>query len=209
MTTVNFFKNAQPVKAGKKKATDNKIRQEVDGLATLASIDVVMKTLDTLKKEAEAVVKRQMREFFVLRGCATNRRPDNYIGFEDTASASLELRKRSTASSLDEFQVETLTEEGISVAHETTYSLNQEVLTPEVMALVEKALNKVPGIPTNLFTVTSKTVVTDESLNQIFTKGEVKAKMLLDLVGVLAIKPKVEEEIQDTVERVFTLIKEA
>lgn len=209
MATVSFFNNAQPAKTGKKKASDNKFRQETKGLAMLASIDAVMKTLETLKEEVASKVKSQMRDTFVLRGCAAGRRPDNYVGLDGAATASLELRKRSDRSPVDEYQAEALRDEGISLIEETTYSLNQDVLTPEVMALVEKALNKVPGIPSNLFTVTSKTIVADDALNQIFTKGEAKAKLLIDLVGVLAIKPKLDEDIQDTVERVFTLVKEA
>jgi hypothetical protein len=209
MAKVSFFKTAQATKTGKKKASDNKFRTEVKGLSVLASIDAVMKTLETFKKEAEAKVKAQMRDTFVLRGCAVGRRPDNYVGLDGAATASLELRKRSDRSPVDDYQAEALREEGISLETHTTYSLNTEVLTPEVMVLVEKALNKVPGIPVNLFTVTEKTVVADEALNQIFEKGEAKAKLLLDMVGVLAVKPKLDEDIQETIDRVFTLVKEA
>lgn len=208
MANVSFFKTAQATKTGKKKASDNKFRTEVKGLSVLASIDAVMKTLETFKKEAEAKVKAQMRDTFVLRGCAAARRPDNYVGLDGAATASLELRKRSDRSPVDDYQAEALREEGISLETHTTYSLNTEVLTPEVMVLVEKALNKVPGIPVNLFTVTEKTVVADEALNQIFEKGEAKAKLLLDMVGVLAVKPKLDEDIQETIDRVFTLVKE-
>lgn len=208
MAKVSFFKTAQATKTGKKKASDNKFRTEVKGLSVLASIDAVMKTLETFKKEAEAKVKAQMRDTFVLRGCAAGRRPDNYVGLDGAATASLELRKRSDRSPVDDYQAEALREEGISLETHTTYSLNTEVLTPEVMVLVEKALNKVPGIPVNLFTVTEKTVVADEALNQIFEKGEAKAKLLLDMVGVLAVKPKLDEDIQETIDRVFTLVKE-
>lgn len=209
MATVSFFNNAQPVKGGKKKASDNKFRAEVKDLATVAAIDAVMKSLKTLHETYCVKVKAQMRDTFVLRGCAAGKRPDNYVGVDGNATASLELRKRSEASPVDEYQAEALRAEGISLREETTYSLNQDVLTPEVMALVEKALNKVPGIPPNLFTVKSKTVVEDEALNQIFTKGEAKAKLLLDMVGVLAVKPKLDEDISETIDRVFALVKEA
>lgn len=205
---VGFFKNAQPVsKAGSKKKVDNKFRQNTKGLTTLASIDAVMKALDTLKKSTAAEVKKQMAETFVSRGVAAKKRPENYIGLEGAATASLELRKRSEASPLDEYQAEALRDQGIALDETTTFSLNQEVLTAEVMTLVEKALNKVPGIPHNLFTVTTKTTVAEEALDQVFMKDAVTAKVLLDIVGVLAIKPKLDEDFAETVERVHGLLE--
>ena len=160
-----------------------------------------------LFRSVDEVVKDQMRDYFVKAGVARGARPENYKGYEDAAEASLELRCRSTMSPLDETQQAVCEAEGIDTETLTVFALNNDVLTPQVMALVQKALNGVPGIPTNLFNVTSKVVVAENALNQLFTKGDTKAHALLDVCGVLAVKPKISEEFNETLDRVVGMLK--
>lgn len=203
---VSFFASAQSQPATKGKKSETKIKVKTPGLATVARITAVIKTLEALKEDAESGVKLAMRDQFVQAGVALGKRPPNYIGCEDTASASLELRKRSERSVLDDFTKELLDGENITTTTTTTYSLNEEVLTPEVMEKVEKALNSVPGIPPNLFTVKTVTTVAEEALDEIFKKDKVKAALLIGHVGTFAIKPKVEESFEETVIEVGKLL---
>lgn len=207
MAKIDFFATAAPATKGKKAKADTKARVATKELLALASLDAVAKSIETMKEQVNETVKGQMADYFTKTGVAKGKRPENYKGFDGTAEASLELRKRSDRSPLDETQQALLAAEGIETVQETVYSLNPDVLTPQVMALVSKALNGVAGIPSNLFNINSKVVVGDAALDQIFTKGDVKARALLDVVGVLAVKPKVTEDFNDTLERVIDMLK--
>jgi hypothetical protein len=207
MAKIDFFANAAPATAKGKKKADTKPRIATAELMALASLDAVAKSIKTMREQVDEVVKGQMRDYFVNAGVARGARPENYKGFEDAAEASLELRCRSTASPLDETAQSILEAEGIDTETHTTFALNNDVLTPQVMALVQKALNGVPGIPTNLFNVTQKVVVAENALNQLFTKGDAKARALLDVCGVLAVKPKISEDFNDTLARVTDMLK--
>lgn len=211
---INFLSAAAAPTKGKKAKADTKARVLTDDLLNMASLDAVKKSIETLQETFGQNIKRQMSDYFLKTGGLLEKRPENYKGFEDTAEASLELRKRDARSPLDENQQQLLSSNNIDMDTVTVYSLNNEVLTPQVMALVEKALNSVPGIPPNLFNVSQKVVVADNALHQIFKvknkKGdfdEPKARSLLDVVGTMAIKPQVKEDFEVTLERVTDLLK--
>jgi hypothetical protein len=207
MAKIDFFAQAAPATAKGKKKADTKARIATPDLMALASLDAVAKSIKTMREQLDESVKGTMADYFTKAGVARGARPENYKGFEDVAEASLELRCRSTASPLDETQQAMLEAEGIDTETMTTFALNNDVLTPQVMALVQKALNGVPGIPTNLFNVTSKVVVAENALNQLFTKGDTKARALLEVCGVLAVKPKIAEEFNETLDRVVSMLK--
>src|ERR1041385_2896504 len=85
-----------------------------EGLYQIAALDQVLADVKAARDDLEVEVKALVQEEFVRLGCATKRQPTNFIGCENGATASLELRKRSTRSTLkaeeitlcDEFKIE-------------------------------------------------------------------------------------------------------
>lgn len=137
-------------------------------------------------------------DYFVPAGVARKGRPDNVRGVEGKASASIELRKRPTSSALSEEDQQLCTANGVEFQTITEYSIGKEYCdNAEVLAMVSQAImekypdfhQKHPGF----FQKKAKVVVTDNSLNQIFQKGDNVARMMLPVVAVIGIKPTIEK----------------
>lgn len=211
-----MFSTAKTVQTKKTAAKKNDKRSvEIEGLAQLASIDAVIKALTALKTTIEGDVKSAMAVEFITEGCAAKKRPENFRGIETTelqvadgeiksvaASASCELRIRSSASALSDAEVETLTEAGIAT-QEAVSVVETYVVNPaykdngEILGLVEKKLKGVKGIPEDFIQFQpgeKKTIVGPDALDTLFTLPAEKARDLLSVVGVLAIKPKLDND---------------
>lgn len=214
--STNMFKQAgktSTVAAAKKKS--DKVEIALTDLEDLASVNAVLKALDGLKVTLSESVKDQMKDQFVEAGTNVKHRPDNFRGVEGIASASCELKKRSTASKLSEEEIKLLTKNKITV--DVTESVTETfIINPkfkddqDLLERVSEALAGVDGMPEDFIQLQegqSKTTVSDEALNQIFAKKPAVARKLLDVVGVLAIKPKLETgDVSDAMELVTTLL---
>lgn len=196
----NMFAKAAKIETTKKPAAKKNDRPElaIAGIENLASIDAVMKALTALRATVEESVKGQMAVAFVADGEKIGRKPDSFVGIENGASASCELRKRSTASVLTDDEVALLEAQGIT--YETVETTKEcFVINPaykddsKLLEKVSAALEKVKDMPEDFIMMQTgvyKRVVTDETVNQVFAKKQ--AEDLLSVVGVLAIKPKIE-----------------
>ena len=100
----NLFSTASTIKVEPKKTSkaDNKAKIEIEGLSDFAMVVSLQKNLEALKETLEGSVKTQMKEVFTRQ---SNKRPENFRGFEGSASASCEFRKRSIRSVLTEEEV--------------------------------------------------------------------------------------------------------
>lgn len=200
---MSMFANAKTLKTSAKAKKSDKEEIMIEGLEAVASLDAVIKSLTALKATMDADVKEAMLAHFVTSGAALKRRPDNFRGIENNASASCELRARSSASKLSDSEIELLTTNNIptEVVVDTveTFVINPEYLSDaKVMASIEKALKKVKDIPEDLFLKQegkSKTIVSDGAMAALFSSGDNdKISDLLSVVSVLAIKPKLEND---------------
>jgi hypothetical protein len=197
-----MFSTAKKIAAPKAPKKDTKAQVAIDGLATLASIDAVMKSLAALKATVESDVKSAMAVEFVTTGCAIKKRPENFRGTDEGASASCELRIRSSASALSEDEQKLYAEAGIGtktvVSTIETYVINPEYKdNGDLLALVEKKLKGIKGIPEDFIMFqegVSKTVAADDALDVLFTLPAEKARDLLPIVGTLAVKPKLDTD---------------
>ena len=195
----NLFSTAATIKVEPKKTkADNKEKIKIEGLEDYAMVVSLQKNLGAIQETLESKVKAQMKEVFTRQN---NKRPDNFRGIENHASASCELRKRSTRSSLTEEEVEKLEKDGIPVGTEVTvpsrFIINPEhAANQELLQKVSDAIRKVPGLPENFIVMQeeqSSRVVTDETLEKVCEKGLIAVHF--DKIAVMAIKAKLENEL--------------
>lgn len=196
-----MFANAKQVKTDKPAAKkDKKDQVNLPGLTDLASIDAVIKALTALKSTIDADIKSEAAVHFVKTGRALKKRPENFRGVDEGSSASIELRIRSTTSVLSEEEQALLAENGIGtrtvVSVVDTYVINPDYKdNAEILGLVESRLAGVEGIPEDFIQKqdgVSKVVVAEDALDKVFTLSDEKARDLLSVVGVLAVKPKLD-----------------
>ena len=146
------FANAKTVSKPAKKEKPTKVKHELKGLLQLAAIKNAIDTLTTLKSTYDQDVKKQMLTHFIASGSASGLKPENFDGSEGVASASCELRKRSTASVLSA-EDKTLLEDYKIPVEETKSEIETFIFNPAylndaaLMKKVEAALNKIKDIP--------------------------------------------------------------
>lgn len=183
--------NAKPKTAKGKK---DKVEVELQGLRDYALLSALIKNLETLKDTIEVEVKDQAFDKFVE--FANGKRPENFRGTDGNASASVEVRKRSTRSTLSQEEQDLLTKAGVPFDTEIdvagTFVINPTYLTDTVlMAKVEKALEGVKGLPADFIQKqepVTRVVATDESVDKAFATEDEDA---IRAVTVLALKPTV------------------
>ena len=213
----NMFANAKAVNGKvKAKKADDKRKVAIKGLEAYASICALEDTIKALKDTFRAQVNEGVTAEFVREGKHLKRRPDNFRGTENNASASCELRKRSSASSLTDAEVELLERHGVSFTEVgdvvETYIINPAYKdNEELLNKVGKALGKVAGIPDDflqLQVAAKKKVTTDTSLDEVFAKSPELIEPLLAVVGTMAVKPKLENgDVSTALDTVKKLLK--
>jgi hypothetical protein len=208
-----MFSNAKLLNTTSKSKKVEAATVHIDGLETLASLDAVIKALSALKDTVESEVKSRGEIEFIQRGMEKKSRPDNFKAFDGIASASVQLKKRSSASALSDAEVALLSEVGISV------ETNQEIVSTfvinpaykddqKLLSNVEKKLKGVKGIPEDFILMQegkSKTVVPDGALDEVFKLDEDKVRALLPVVSTLAIRPSLAD---GDVTKAYDIIKD-
>jgi len=213
-TKPNLFASAQKIEPKASKAKAKKAEVRIDGLAELASIAAVVESLSSLKETFEAQVKSRMTEYFVEVGTATGERPDNFYGFDDAATASCELRRRSSASGLTDAEVDLLVRVGIPTEQiedrPDTFIINPVYKEDAaLMDRVGKVLGGIKDIPEDFIqhqVSRKKTIVNDQSLSALFKLDANQIRELISVVGTLAVKPKIDEELSITLNRVRAIL---
>jgi hypothetical protein len=214
----NLFDSAKVAPAAKKSLKKaEKVEVEIEGLRTVAALDAAEKAIDGLKKSLRGSVDAQILDYFVNASAETKRVPENFRGVEADASASCELRKRSVRSPLNEVEVKILEENDIPFEEVTdrpeTYIINPKYVTDaKLMSRVGLTLGKIPGMPEDFIQkqeATHTMVVSEESLPAVFAKPTDKVAELLRIVGVIALKPKLDEtDLPEVMELIRDLVAE-
>lgn len=184
-------KSLETPKSPKAKAT--KVEVQITGLLQLCELDAVIDSLSSIKKTVETDVKDQARDYFNTAAAELKKRPENIRGIDEQASASLELRKRSTASVLTDDEVAALEAAGVPVTDNVKvpflYAINPSYAAQkELLEKVERVLVKA-GIPQDFFVVQEEVkskVVSDETLDKVFAGADAD---LIAMVTTLAVKP--------------------
>ena len=192
------FATAGTIKSVKPAKKSDRPEVSIADLEDFAALDAAIKSMTALKGVLEGNIKASMKSHFVEAGCDSKSRPVNFRGIDGAASASCELRARSSASSLSAEEQELLAKFSIPMRTDTvvaeTLVINPAYLgDADLLAKVQTALNGVEGIPDDFILKqdgVSKTVVDGDALEVLFATGdEETAAALLPVVGTLAIKP--------------------
>jgi len=197
------FAEAKAIEKPAKKAKAVKVSHKLAGLEQFSAIKNAMDTLEALAKTVEQDVKGQMLTLFVAAGSSSGLKPENFEGTEGAATASCELRKRSVKSALSPEDKALLVDYNIPV-EETKSEVETFIFNPAyinnqaMMAKIEKALNKVAGLPEDLIMKqvgTTTYTVSDETVDAVFAiKDKEKLEKLVPIVTTLAIKPKLDND---------------
>jgi len=197
--SVEAFVAPKAGKAGKPQVT-------ILGLMNYTSVDVAVKALGALGKTMAADIKEFAKTEFMAMTKIVGHRPDNFKGVEIvdgvTATASMELRKRSSASSLTEEEAELLKGYGLKV--ETKIAVNKLFGINPKYAENEELLAKVSAaieafVPEDFIVEqaeVSSHIVSDETIEAAFKVRDPAGEMpnaLFDVVTTLAIKPKMDK----------------
>lgn len=209
-----MFDKSKTVSAAK--TTKKSAKQEIGipGLKTYAAICAIEKALETLKAVHRVEIDDSMTKHFIDVAIDTKKRPENFRGIEENASASCELRTRSSASALTEQQQEVLARHGIKTKivedKVETFVINPAHLKDQkLLEKISKLLSKDKSLPEDLFLMqesNKKVVVDEEGFEAAFKKSRDALNELLPVIGTLAIKPKLDGI--DAIREAFDVVKE-
>lgn len=199
----NAKKNATKAET-KTAAKKNAKRQvELEGLEGVAALDLVIKQLTALKDTLGGEVKAEMKKEFVDEGMTHSLRPKNFEGVEGDATASCELRMRSSRSKLTASDIKELEAAGVAletkVTKEETLAINKKYLNDQaLLEKVDAACEQIDDLPEDFIVCheeVSQKVVNEQTLNTLFSLEDKKqVAALFDMVTTLAIKPKMTNE---------------
>lgn len=197
------FANA-PIAADKPKAKAKASTDYVEtpGLELYAALCAVKKNVEAQISVVRTGIDEVAMERFISEGMRKGANPESYKGSEGQATASIQLRCRSSASGLSEDEQTILEENNIpldrNVQREETFIINpayadlSDEKNAEMLQKVEKALSKL-GLPEDFFqrqTAVEKVIATEESINTVFKlKDAQKVAALLPLVTCQAMRP--------------------
>lgn len=192
----SIFETAKVVNP-KAKSTSTKDKSKVDikDVEAICEIDGLISVLKAQRTLLEENIKSQIKDYFVASNSDT--RPANFRGVEGAGETSCELRKRSTTSPLTEFEKIVLTQNNIpfgkNVSTQAAFLINPEHTNNKaLLKKVSDALLKIDGLPEDFIQFqpeVAQEVVTDESVDAVFKGDASKRSLLLDIVGIFAIKP--------------------
>ena len=202
-------KTVAPAKAATKKSTKDEV--QLDGLQQLAEIDALIKALTAAKTTIEQSVKSDAFDHFFSLAQADAKRPENFRGIDGNASASIELRKRSTASALSDEEVALFEQHGLvvekAVSVQKLFGINPAYASDD--NLLEAVSNAIADIvPADFIVVQeekSKNVVGDATMDKAFS---IKApREIIEAITVMAVKPKLANtDIAEILSNVKTLL---
>lgn len=208
---VNLFAAAKPSGplVPEKAIKKNKKHTVVFGteLDQIASIDAMKDALDAKRAILEQAVKAKIRSTFIGLALEQKGQPDNFVGESSIATASCELRKRSTKSPLTAPEVEVLTGLGVPIGKNVELDIPERFyFNEEILALGETVLQKISVALSTIPELKGLEIIkrqdaqhkktdvtTDETIPAICRLPRDKMEVGLDIAAVLALKPKLRE----------------
>lgn len=206
-------KAAKPKKVSPKKGS--KAEVTITGLRELAALKDVIKAIEASVETLDGELKEKTADHFATEGARTGTKPANFNGIDVGASASCQLRKRTSRSVLTDAECELLDEHGVpydtSEDITTTYIINPEYKDDDdLLGRVSKALEGVEGIPSDFLEYqegTPKRTVTDESMAAAFAEKDKDTILeLISVVGTLANRMKFEGNLDEAMDVVKELL---
>ncbi len=193
-----FEKKEAAAKPAPKKKGKEKLQINLEALRQYTILDAVIKQATALQSTLKGEINEASFSTFTgLVGKAAER-PSSFEGVSTGVTASLEVRKRSSASVLTDAEVELLKENDI-VAEEKVITPFHFYINPahvnnkDLLAKVEKALAKI--VPEDFIQQqdeVKKFVVNDTMLDEAFKNGA--PEEVLRVLTTLAVKAKFTED---------------
>lgn len=192
-----MFSTAKPItKAPTSAKKAAKAEHDIAGIQDIALLKALIASATAMCANLEADVKTQGFDIFMESKGGT--RPTSFSGLDGKATCSVEMRKRSSASGLTEYEAEVLVDAGFEpfkqVAVTELFAINPTHAADQaLLAKVEKTLSKL-GLPADFIVKqeeVSKLTVTDEMLDVAFRKSAPDA--VLQIMTTMALKPKLTE----------------
>lgn len=207
-----FAKVGKVVETPTKKASKNPIL-EMKGVEAVASLDWAETAISTVKGLYMAELKDAMVEHFIEVGVARKAKPENFTGTEGTATASCQLRKRSSRSVLTDEEVVLCEEHNIPIGTETlvedTFVFDMALLE-KWGAQIEVALSQIPGLPVKdiIKHQEGRTVriVTDESVDAAFKLSPENCAIVLPVLTTPSVSPKIEGDAATIMKKVADIM---
>lgn len=194
---MSLFTTSKALPAAKTgKAKKEKKQIEVNGLSDLAKLDALIKAAVAMKETLQTQVNAVGFDTFMeMHGTPT--RVSSIEGLNGMATASIEMRKRSTSSALNDDEIAVLAEHDIKphtqIVTNGLYAINPVYAENEdLLKKVEKALVKI--VPQDFIVrqeEVSRQVVSDEMLDAAWANGADRAVM--KIMTTMAVKPKLSE----------------
>ncbi len=197
---MSLFKNAQTVAATAPKGRKPKAEEvTIKGVERYAALKAAMDSIEALMKVEEASIKAAMAKKFVEDGCNAKTKPTNFKATDGNATASCQIKIRSSASvlSVDEqklcedhkipYEKRTITQEAFLINPKYTNDM-------ALLAKVEEALGDV-DLPEDFLQKQEevvKPIMSEEGLNAMFTTSVELATQLLPVCSTLAIRASIE-----------------
>lgn len=214
---MNMFDSSKKVPSAPKAREKTREEIQTKGLEEYAVIDAAIVALTALRDAKGAALKEAMKAHFVQSGMGLKAQPANYCGVDGAATASMELRRRSSSSALSGSEIEVMDANDIPyenvVVTVDTFVINPTYATnPKILRRVEKALKDTKGVPEDLFLKQdgiSRKVVAANALEEIFKlKKSTDVELLLDICATMAIKPSIDvENVKDAIGNIEGLDK--
>jgi len=187
--TLDLFKTATVVPSPKSRL-EKAPAIELKGLEIVAAIDHVQKWLKMVIKNVKAPVHATIMAKMVAATIKLGQRPESFEAQEGMATSNNQLRKRASDQPLNPIEI------ALCEKHDVPLGQAGEALlfNPKHMQWVmdnSKALSKafanIKGCPEDLILKTEpSTIVTDETLDYVFTKLAKKPKVLVEVLPVVA-----------------------
>lgn len=205
----NLFKTAPVVQAPEKVKKSKAIEVNLEGLQDYAELDSLIKNLTTMQKTLGGELHDKMYSIFK----AGKTRPENFTGIDGIASASCQMKTRSSASPLTPEERQALDADEIPYDKEEVvpqrFIVNPRYMGDEaLLEKISKAISKVPGLPEDFIQMqasSEKFVVTDATIDAIYEKK--LTDKFLKMTTTPAIRPTLSDtNIMRAMKRVTELL---
>lgn len=221
----DIFSKAKVVKAKEPKPKSNG-KKEVNlgsALNVSAAISALTDSLGAIKETVDIEIKEKMAIEFACEALRTQRKPESFRGVSEHASASCEIRKRSTRSVLTPEEVDYLKRHGIQTetkvikdAVPERYFFNPKAF--EDPKLVEKISKRLEDLTTDdgeglIMLQEGKDsveaqVVGADTLDEVAKIGS--RELLIDLFQIVSVYALGKFKLNDTsLESIFAILKDA
>jgi hypothetical protein len=207
---MGLLKNAKEIETGVKEAGKTKPKRAtipMAGMALVAHLDAVIKACDAAKKIAATSLEEPIWDQFLKNRGGENGgpgvKPESFNAIEDVAVVNVQCRKRADNVPLKPEEIELINkvQAGIKDAEiKKDFKATEVILTPDLLAInpayaedtklmdrVEKALEKVPGIPDDFIVIQkkkSKMIVNPEFEAAAWKFGDAEVIKIISCLGL-------------------------